>query len=77
MRTAVHANWFLSLKDAREKIEVCRKEYNDFRPHTSLKNLTPIQFRYLNLRQEISNNECFNFGSKSVVYKTLKVKPLF
>ncbi len=34
-------NWFLSLQDAREKIESWRNEYNEFRPHSSLNDLTP------------------------------------
>ena len=37
----LNVNWFLSLLDAREKIETWRKEYNEFRPHSSLENLTP------------------------------------
>tara|TARA_R110002072_G_scaffold284396_5_gene448700 strand:+ start:28465 stop:29301 length:837 start_codon:yes stop_codon:yes gene_type:complete len=58
----LNSHWFLSLEDAREKIEAWREEYNDFRPHTSLENLTPIQFRDRHLRPEISSNECFSFG---------------
>ena len=37
----LNINWFLSLSDAREKIENWRDEYNSFRPHSSLQNLTP------------------------------------
>jgi putative transposase len=37
----LYVNWFLSLTDAREKIERWRIEYNNFRPHSSLDNLTP------------------------------------
>lgn len=37
-------NWFLSLDDARQKIENWRQEYNDFRPHTALGNLTPTKY---------------------------------
>ena len=40
----LNTNWFLSLEDAREKIEVWRKEYNEWRPHSSLDNLTPRQY---------------------------------
>jgi putative transposase len=39
----LNAHWFLSLEDAREKIEQWREEYNDFRPHSSLGGLTPNQ----------------------------------
>ncbi len=37
----LNAHWFLSLEDAREKIEHWRQEYNAFRPHSSLGGLTP------------------------------------
>jgi len=37
----LNAHWFLSLEDAQEKIERWRQEYNGFRPHSSLGNLTP------------------------------------
>jgi len=40
----LNVNWFLSLEDAREKIERWRVEYNEFRPHSSLGDLTPQQF---------------------------------
>ena len=39
----LNVNWFLSLEDAEEKIEAWREEYNAFRPHSSLNNLTPNQ----------------------------------
>ena len=39
----LNAHWFLSLEDAREKIEQWREEYNGFRPHSSLGGLTPNQ----------------------------------
>jgi putative transposase len=37
----LNVHWFLSLTDAQEKIEHWRQEYNGFRPHSSLQNLTP------------------------------------
>lgn len=40
----LNTNWFLSLDDAKEKIESWRKDYNEFRPHSSLSNLTPKEF---------------------------------
>ena len=30
------ANWFVSLADARRKIEAWRRDYNEERPHSSL-----------------------------------------
>lgn len=40
----LNLHWFLSLKDAKEKIEKWREEYNTFRPHSSLDDLTPKEF---------------------------------
>jgi putative transposase len=40
----LNVNWFLSLEDAKMKVEAWRKDYNDFRPHSSLGNMTPSAF---------------------------------
>ena len=40
----LNSHWFLSLNDAREKIEDWRNEHNAFRPHLSLDDLTPKAF---------------------------------
>ena len=40
----LNEHWFLSLEDAREKIEAWRREYNSERPHSSLGNRTPDEF---------------------------------
>ena len=37
----LNTSWFLSIDDAVEKIEAWRTEYNCFRPHSSLKGMTP------------------------------------
>lgn len=37
----LNENWFLSLRDAREIIETWRIDYNDGRPHGSLRRLSP------------------------------------
>jgi len=37
----LNTNWFLSLSDARKKIEVWRQDYNQYRPHSSLNDQTP------------------------------------
>lgn len=39
----LNVNWFLSLDDAREKMESWRQEYNEFRPHSALDGRTPEQ----------------------------------
>jgi len=40
----LNAHWFLSLEDARQKIESWRQDYNQFRPHSSLGDIPPAQF---------------------------------
>lgn len=40
----LNTNWFLNLKHARNVIEDWRKDYNEVRPHSSLKNLTPMEY---------------------------------
>jgi putative transposase len=39
----LNTNWFLSLEDARLKIESWLRDYNEYRPHSSLQGLTPSQ----------------------------------
>ena len=39
----LNTHWFLSLDDARAKIEAWGRDYNESRPHTSLGWLTPIE----------------------------------
>jgi putative transposase len=43
----LQTHWFLSLKDAKIKIEAWRKDYNEFRPHSSLGYKTPAEFASL------------------------------
>jgi len=38
------AHWFLLLDEAREKIETWRRDYNGFRPHSALDNMTPEEY---------------------------------
>ena len=40
----LNTNWFISLKHARDIIEEWRKEYNEVRPHSSLKGFTPKEY---------------------------------
>jgi putative transposase len=40
----LNENWFLSLDDAKEKIEAWRVDYNEHRPHSALGNLAPSEF---------------------------------
>ena len=52
----LNTNWFLSLEDAREKIEEWRRDYNDWRPHSSLDNLTPREY----LEKQDTRNSVFS-----------------
>lgn len=40
----LNVNWFMSLEDARNKIEKWRVDYNHYRPHSGLTNMTPAEF---------------------------------
>ena len=40
----LNAHWFLSLADARAKIEAWRRDYNESRPHTSLGWMTSVEY---------------------------------
>lgn len=40
----LNTNWFMSLEDARIKIETWKNDYNEFRPHSGLTNQTPAAF---------------------------------
>ena len=53
----LNVNWFLSLDDAYEKINDWVDEYNSFRPHSSLDDLTPEQMIEKHL-SEIEKRQC-------------------
>ncbi len=40
----LNENWFMSMEDARQKIEAWRRHYNEERPHSALGNLSPREF---------------------------------
>ena len=40
----LNTNWFISLKQARAIIEEWRRDYNEVRPHSSLKGFTPKEY---------------------------------
>ncbi|MBI3259486.1 MAG: transposase [Ignavibacteriae bacterium] len=40
----LNENWFTSLEEAKRIIEEWREDYNCYRPHTSLKGLSPWEF---------------------------------
>lgn len=51
----LNAHWFLSLIDAKEKIERWREENNTFRPHSLLSVRTPDE---VGEGSELRTNEC-------------------
>jgi putative transposase len=40
----LNTNWFTDIFDAREKIELWRKDYNEARPHSALGYSTPLEY---------------------------------
>ncbi len=40
----LNVHWFLSIADARAKIEARRRDYNESHPHTSLGWMTPVEY---------------------------------
>ena len=43
-KDCLNQNWFYTLEEAKQEIEKWRLEYNEFRPHSSLDDLTPSEF---------------------------------
>ena len=39
----LNAHWFMSLDDAKAKMEAWRRDYNEVRPHSSIGHKTPIE----------------------------------
>ena len=40
----LNENWFMNMKHARDTIEDWRRDYNEVRPHSSLKGSTPKEY---------------------------------
>jgi putative transposase len=58
----LNANVFLSLHDARQKIEVWRIDDNEQRPHGSLGELTPTEFAQRQLDNRPQEEQNFSFS---------------
>lgn len=43
-KDCLNQNWFYTLEEAKEEIEKWRLDYNAYRPHSSLEDLTPNEF---------------------------------
>jgi len=41
----LNVHWFQDLTDARNKLQAWKQEYNESRPHRSLNNLTPLEYK--------------------------------
>lgn len=52
----LNTNWLLSLHDARLKTESWRRDYNTFRPHSSLQGLTPEEVKFEMLNDKENSN---------------------
>ena len=55
----LNVNQFTSMDDARRKIEAWRRDYNDTRPHSSLRNLTPREFAQQGQQKRIEEGSDF------------------
>jgi putative transposase len=40
----LNTNWFLSIEDARDKLKTWQNDYSEYRPHSSLNNMTPTEY---------------------------------
>ena len=49
----LNEHWFVGLADARRIVEAWRTDYNRTRPHSSLGNLTPEEFRRSQVRKTV------------------------
>lgn len=67
----LNVNQFMTLDDARGKLEAWRDDYNRYRPHSSLRNLTPHEFgrlgqgRCARRRRRFLALNCLNSGPTS------------
>lgn len=47
----LNVNWFMSLEDAKQKLDAYKEDFNTFRPHSSLNDLTPCEYKNNILQQ--------------------------
>ena len=58
----LNTNVFVSLHDARQKIEAWRIDYNEHRPHSSLGDLTPREFAEQTVQTGLQEASKFQHG---------------
>ena len=51
----LNENWFINLDHVREIVEAWRIDYNQTRPHSSLGDLTPAEFKMQELLKGVCN----------------------
>ncbi|MDR1076856.1 MAG: transposase, partial [Xanthomonadaceae bacterium] len=52
----LNTHWFLSLEDARQKIESWRQDYNHFRTHSAIGDIPPAEYAaQFQLQSKMSN----------------------
>ena len=51
----LNVNWFMSIEDSQEKIETWRQDYNHFRPHSSLNDMTPVEYAVMHQNNSPNN----------------------
>ncbi len=56
----LNQEWFTSIADARKTIEAWRRDYNEVRPHSSLRGLPPCEFA-LRMRRELNSEVNLRF----------------
>jgi putative transposase len=56
-KECLNVHWFQTIDEARQRIEQWRKEYNGYRPHSSLDNLTPAEYALKHEKEGASETE--------------------
>jgi transposase InsO family protein len=57
----LNVSWFWNLFDARKKVALWRRDYNEQRPHSSLKYLTPAEFASQASYGKVENVGCVSY----------------
>jgi transposase InsO family protein len=65
-------NWFMSLEDARDKIERWRRDYNEFRPHSALTYLTPAEFAQKSGLEAVLKQKLTPYGKELMGLTTIQ-----